>query len=356
MRSLQRCRSISGLIMTGALAALFVLPGPSEASAQTPKASSEAGNQEKEREAARAAYTKATQAFDAKNYETAYEQFKAANDLIPTPHAQYWMAQSLDMQGKKAEALSAYETFLYNEDSDKVGEEKVSAARARVAELRKQVEAEKAAMAQAEPEPEPPPVVEPSASEPPPEPAVTPLPLPPPSETSHGFMDEYKPEDNLWEFGLFGGPLFVSRAHNLHEERFTRRSYTLPAWLFGVRAGYFPLKYLGAEVEYAHGFGSVQPSERSASFNTFRGLIVGQLPLWRFVPYASLGAGGLHATSDVQGSDLDFLFTGGLGAKLAISEVFTLRLDFREDLLQRQGGGISFSEEILLGLGVTLGR
>jgi hypothetical protein len=175
-----------------------------------------------------------------------------------------------------------------------------------------------------------------------------------PAEKPKTFWRSHLPEPGLAELGLFAGVLFVSRVHNLQEERFPHQVYELPAWLFGARGAYFPWKFAGVELEYTAGTGGVEG--RVARFSSARGHVVAQLDRWRLVPFVLMGAGFLKANSDEQGNDADFLFQAGLGAKFAVSRLVALRLDFREDMLQREGGGVSFSEEVLLGVSLTLGR
>ena len=52
---------------------------------------------QKTRWQARDAFTKGEKAFKKEKYWEAFENFKTANDLIPSPHAEYWMARSLDV-------------------------------------------------------------------------------------------------------------------------------------------------------------------------------------------------------------------------------------------------------------------
>ncbi len=181
--------------------------------------------------------------------------------------------------------------------------------------------------------------------------------------------DDLSPKDRQIEIGLLTGPLLISGAHNLEEERFPHRKYSNPAWLLGLRAAYFMTKNGGLEVEYAHGWGSVAGSASTtlagasgagAQFNTFRGHLIAQLSGSRFVPFLLLGAGVLQASSDRLGTDGDFLLEGGLGAKLALNKFFLLRLDGRLEATQKEGGvfsdGIAIHGEVLLGGSFMLNR
>lgn len=106
------------------------------AEAQQEAASSAASNDEERRAQARAAFEAAQKAFEEGDYATAYAQFRAAHDLIPSPHAEYWMAASLDHQGREQEAARAYQAFLSHPGASHVGEDKVAEARSRFAELK----------------------------------------------------------------------------------------------------------------------------------------------------------------------------------------------------------------------------
>jgi len=176
------------------------------------------------------------------------------------------------------------------------------------------------------------------------------------ADSSDGFWDRHKPEGGLWEIGLFGGLLFMSRAHRLVDPDNYRRAYDLPTYLIGGRIGVYPLASLGLEAEFMHGEGDVSQVDSHATFNAFRGHLVGQLPYGRLVPFGLVGLGGLTANSSANGEDTDTDFYFGVGAKFAINDVLGLRTDFRENLMQRVDDGLSFSEEIHLGLTLTLGR
>jgi hypothetical protein len=68
----------------------------------------------------------------------------------------------------------------------------------------------------------------------------------------------------------------------------------------------------------------------------------------------------LHASSERLGDDLDFLLVGGAGAKVAVTKLFTPRLDWHLNMTQKRGGGfsegIALHNELLLGIDFTLGR
>ena len=96
---------------------------------------------EEERVAAMTAFHAGESAFGEANFALAAEQFQAAYDTIPSPHAEYWIALCLDKidraHSNPEETLEAYEIFLSNSGADRVGEEQISFSKQRVKELLK---------------------------------------------------------------------------------------------------------------------------------------------------------------------------------------------------------------------------
>ncbi|RYZ07263.1 MAG: hypothetical protein EOO73_12930 [Myxococcales bacterium] len=315
------------------------------------------GPTKSERVAARDAYDKGTKAFDKKDYLKALDSFVKANALIPSVQALYWIAQAQDKLGRTEAAVEAYEAITSRADFSKLSPDKAAVVRERLASLKPPPAPE--------PEPLPPPVAEPPPAEPPPPPPVLVPPPPvhhvsePPSGPSNGRL---LPRRHAVELGVMGGVLLVSDSNNLVSGGREQRSFELPVWQIGARVAYFPLKALGVEVEYAHGFSRAERLSTSpsapADFNAVRGHVIGQLPSSRFVPFALLGAGILHGTSKPTGSDADLLLEAGLGAKVMATKLLAPRIDFRLGMTQKQGGtladGLAFHPEVLLGLALRL--
>jgi hypothetical protein len=90
----------------------------------------------KTRDAARKAYSAGEKAFGENNFSAAHDSFVKADGLIPSPHAKYWIAKSLDKQDKTDDAIAAYEKFLGDADAARVGDEKLLDARTRLDELK----------------------------------------------------------------------------------------------------------------------------------------------------------------------------------------------------------------------------
>ncbi len=296
------------------------------------------------RSEARAAYDAGTLAFEKEDFAGALAKFKAANELLPTPQALFWVARSLDKLERKDEAITAYQELLDHPDIAKLGEEKRTTAQDRLSALK------------AESEPPPAPVVE----QLPRGPVQAPPQFAPPAEG----QPKLRWKNHLVELGVITGPLFLNSEHNLAEPGAAHADYTL-AWLLGARFGYYPVPFVGFEVDGAYGWGRVKGDapaggDDSAQFIVTRGYVVGQYPIDRFVPFALVGAGVIRASSDRLGEDTDFMLVGGAGVKVAVTKVFTPRLDWHLGMTQKQGGGFSeglaLHHELLLGIDFTLGR
>jgi hypothetical protein len=319
-----------------------------------------------DRQAARDAYDKGTKAFDKGDFVTALDSFVAANALIPSVQAMFWIARAQDKLDRVDAAVEAYEAITSRADFSKLSEDKAATVRERLAALKARQAPPPAPPAApvAEPEPTPPP------AEPAPAPVVeySPMPVSSPPEL-HDDAADVLPQRNTAELGVLGGVLFVSPSHNLVEGKAPQHEFDVPTWQVGLRAAFFPEKVFGVEGEWAHGFGAVKDGD-GAQLDAVRGHLIGQLPSSRFVPFALLGAGMLRASSgDVDasdptsvnmGADTDFLLEAGLGFKVMATPVLVPRLDLRLNMTQKEGGGftdgIALHPEILLGMSFTLGR
>jgi hypothetical protein len=337
---------------------LLVAAGPGVAQAQDDTAKSPT---KAERQTAREAYDKGTKAFEQGDFATALDSFVAANALIPSVQAMFWIARAQDKLEHTDAAIEAYEAITSRGDFSKLSADKATLVRERLAALKASKAPPPAAAAPAE---TPPPA---DAEPPPPMVEIPPPPLAPPPPM-HDDEDDVLPQRNTAELGVMGGVLFVSPSHNLVESKAPQHEFDIPAGVIGLRAAFFPEKVFGVEAEWAHGFGSVKDGD-GAQFDAVRGHLIGQLPSSRFVPFALLGAGILRAdsgelgdpaTSLNMGADTDFLLEAGLGFKVMATKLLVPRLDLRLGMTQKEGGGfadgIAVHPEILLGLSFTLGR
>ena len=106
---------------------------PTADSAPAPAAGPDAAT----KKAARDAYAAGEKAYTAGDYTTAYDQFKKAHDLIPTIHAQYWMAMSASYGSDPGAAYAGLSEVVSSPEASKLGEDKIASATARLEELKK---------------------------------------------------------------------------------------------------------------------------------------------------------------------------------------------------------------------------
>src|SRR6188768_3664496 len=66
----------------------------------------------KTKDAARKAYGEGEKAYAAGDFSAAYTGYSKANELIPSVQAAYWVAKSLDQNGKTDDAIKSYEALL----------------------------------------------------------------------------------------------------------------------------------------------------------------------------------------------------------------------------------------------------
>lgn len=164
----------------------------------------------------------------------------------------------------------------------------------------------------------------------------------------------YPPEGNLLELGVWGGAIFPSKRHNLQYRYLPRQTYKIGPEL-GARLGYYPLSFLGIEAE---AMGALTKTENTgAGLYAVRGHLVLQAPLPYVVPFVVGGAGRLGAISRVMGKDSDVAGHFGVGAKVALTQTLSLRIDGRDNLTRKRGGtGQAHTFEAMLGLTAVIGR
>ena len=181
------------------------------------------------------------------------------------------------------------------------------------------------------------------------------------SASGGGWMDRYTPEAGLLELGVFGGLIWMSDDHNLRAVNDAHQTFKRPALELGLRVAYFPLSFLGAEVEGALGPGA-SAGDESATLWAARGHVIGQVPGARITPFVLAGLGRMGAATDVMGSDGDPAAHVGIGAKLALTSLLGVRLDLRDNMTGKSPESrsdrheIAHHPEVLLGLSLTLGR
>ena len=186
------------------------------------------------------------------------------------------------------------------------------------------------------------------------------------SGAADDYLHRYKPVAGLWELGGFVGPLFISDKHSFRGaptliagQNPTPQplpSFKQPAAELGLRAAYFPLSFLGAELE-----GMVAPAETDRGDNVTilaaRTQVMVQSPFWSVVPFVLGGVGYWKVLNDVSGNDTDPAFHFGGGAKVNVSSNLALRFDMRDTITNRRAiGAYPNHIEALLGGTLVLGR
>ena len=168
----------------------------------------------------------------------------------------------------------------------------------------------------------------------------------------------YPPDNNLLEIGVFGGALFPSSDHNIRDERFAQQPYRVAPEI-GARLGYFPLSFVGVEGEAMGALSRNKTDKTKADLFAGRGSLVLQIPLPYVTPFALGGVGKLGAISRNQGQDADWAWHFGVGVKIPITHLVSLRLDGRDNLTPKTGGDRTdqtHSFEALLGLTAVIER
>jgi outer membrane protein OmpA-like peptidoglycan-associated protein len=179
------------------------------------------------------------------------------------------------------------------------------------------------------------------------------------------WINRWAPVRNMWEFGIYGGVWFPSKHLELFGPTMAgsgpgNQRLNIVAPDIGLRAAYFPLRFLGVEIE-----GGVMPTKtRSSDVNAtawaLRGHVIAQLGLWSVTPFILAGTGlmGMQSASPPRGigKDQDVAIHFGAGMKVFINRWVMLRLDVRDVVSNRAGvgEGLTSSPEVLLGLSFTL--
>jgi outer membrane protein OmpA-like peptidoglycan-associated protein len=164
------------------------------------------------------------------------------------------------------------------------------------------------------------------------------------------------PGNKMFEVGVATGAFLPASNHELYDSQTTRfAGYHNLGVSFQLRTAYFPLKFVGAEVE-----GGLSPQgntrEESAQIINGRGHLVLQLP-FRVTPFVVGGGGFLASFQDGHG-DLDPALHFGAGVKVYLTDLLSVRLDGRQIISAAQGAGAGNTNhfEVTAGLTFTLFR
>ncbi len=182
-------------------------------------------------------------------------------------------------------------------------------------------------------------------------------------EKREKWIKRYRPTRHQMEGGIYGGILLPAADHELYAPdaatngaNWTQFKKIAPD--IGLRFGYYPLSFLGLEVE-----GGVMPTKtRDGASNVligaFRGYALLQLP-YRIAPFALVGMGVMGTqTKSSLGNDQDPALHFGGGVKFYINRLLALRIDVRDNLTAQHkiDQGRTHHVEVLLGLSLLLNR
>jgi len=177
-----------------------------------------------------------------------------------------------------------------------------------------------------------------------------------PSPGGEGWFLRHRPIRGLAELGVHGG-VFVPREHELFNPHARYEPLRRVGPEFGARVGFYPLAFLGVEIESGSMPTRTTLSGSPAMVVAVRAHAVAQLP-YRLAPFVLVGTGALILASRRLGNDVDPALHFGGGFKLFLTRGVALRLDLRADSTAR--GGVSSGStrhiEALIGVSVTLGR
>jgi len=172
------------------------------------------------------------------------------------------------------------------------------------------------------------------------------------------WIKRYRPTAMSAEFGIFAGLMFPARDHELYlppmpGDPNNWQPYKKIAPDIGLRAGFYPLSFLGVELEGAIMPTKTENDDKGAVLGGFRGYAIAQLP-YRISPFVLIGP-GLLGTSGL-GGDVDPAIHFGGGVKFYINNYLALRLDVRDNATAQYAidGGRTHHVEVLLGLSFVL--
>jgi outer membrane protein OmpA-like peptidoglycan-associated protein len=176
------------------------------------------------------------------------------------------------------------------------------------------------------------------------------------------YLHRYKPQANTVELGAFAGMLFLSDENSFRGPPAADGTpapyseYKQPSAELGVRVGYFPLTFLGGELE---GMLGLLEADRGDAGTLWAGRVhvVAQAPFWSVVPFVVGGAGYWALSNGTSGSDNDPAFHFGGGVKLAANDDLSFRVDVRDTITnQRAVGDVPNTLEVNAGASLVLGR
>lgn len=181
--------------------------------------------------------------------------------------------------------------------------------------------------------------------------------------TPSGPVPDDRPERHMLELGLFGGVMLPSPRHELYQVSIDpalpdveHQPLGRVAPSLGVRLGYYPIRWVGVEMEHALMPTRTRTTQDRAFLYSIRGHVLGQLP-WKVTPTAHAGVGILGITTRrALGRDSDIAPYFGVGVKYYPTRWAAIRLDLRDSVTAGLGNGFAHFPEILFGFEAVIGR
>jgi len=171
--------------------------------------------------------------------------------------------------------------------------------------------------------------------------------------------DDDRPERNMVELGFFGGGMLIPTDHQLWQGDSGAEFQALSrgAGTLGLRFGYYPIRWVGAEFEQAWSPAQTEGKQRANLFGV-RGHLLGQLP-YRVTPTVHVGGGtfGVYSSSDALGRDFDRALHFGGGLKAYVTRWLAVRVDVRDVVGNNTaGGGLAHYLDVGVGVSGVFGR
>lgn len=180
-----------------------------------------------------------------------------------------------------------------------------------------------------------------------------------PRRRAEGPVDPDARELNLFELNIAGGVTFPSTAHPYGTRQDPDNHFLMAptAGTFAARFGYYPIRYVGIELEPQFAVTSLRTAGSSVWILGLSGQVVGQLP-YRVTPTLTVGGAMTVAVSDrdTLGVDHRGALLIGLGLKAYVTRRVALRLDARNLLMGGYPQGTASNWQVLAGVSFVFGR
>jgi outer membrane protein OmpA-like peptidoglycan-associated protein len=174
-----------------------------------------------------------------------------------------------------------------------------------------------------------------------------------------GWMRKHGPRAGQVDLGIYGGLYFPSKVHSYVGSGATWQELRTVMGSLGARVGYYPLRWFGAEAEGGGYPGNISDGPYVHLYHV-RAHLVFQVP-FRLTPFFLFGPSALvvNSRSSQLGVDFDPAAHLGTGLKLFLTDLISLRLEWRGILAPHRDSGTtrrpSFHNELLLGLTFSFG-